>query len=203
MGICPPREAWGAIVSIKPFTMLLRVPGKTGTIVLRLSIGVSWTTNLIPTKVSLVMSVRATTVHTTSHALFGPGTDVQTRREYLAEKGLAKIGRGKFSTAAKEELVRARAAGIKFSDEVVTEVVKPTGETVTEVKPKPKADPGMWKSPDEYRYPEATYKAHYLDGTDKVAVSLREACQNCGLSLCDHRCHTPVVLGQPVIIERA
>lgn len=128
---------------------------------------------------------------------------MQTRRDWLVEKGLAKPGRGKFSTLAKQALVEARLLGIAFSDEVVTETVKPTGETETVVKSKPKAEPTAWKSPDEYRYPEATYIAHQMQDGKKVSVSLREACQTCGLSLCDHRCHTPIVLGQPVTIERA
>lgn len=128
---------------------------------------------------------------------------MQTRREYLVEKGLAKEGRGKFSTEAKAELDRARAAGIKFSDEVVETVTKPTGEKVTEVKTKPKAEAPPWKSPDEYRYPEGVYQAYYLDNKNRVMVGLREACQNCGLSLCDHRCNEPVVLGRLVTIERA
>lgn len=128
---------------------------------------------------------------------------MQTRREYLVSLGLAKDGRGKFSTAAKAELDIARSKGVKFSDEVVTVVAQPTGEVKTEVKVKPKNEPTAWKSPDEYRYPEANYVAHVMRDGKRESVSLREACQGCGLSLCDHRCHTPVVLGLPVTIERA
>lgn len=124
---------------------------------------------------------------------------MQTRREYLASLGLAKIGRGKFSTAAKEQLVKARAEGIKFSDEVVTEVVKPTGETTTEVKTRAKTEPPAWVSPDEYRFPEGVWQAVADDGT---VYGMREACNTCGLSLCDHRCQTPIVLGVPVTIVR-
>lgn len=128
---------------------------------------------------------------------------MQTRREYLVSKGLAKAGRGKFSREANEALVKARVDGVKFSDEIVTEVVKPTGEKTTEVKAKQKAEPVPWKSPDEYRFPEGMYQAYYLDNKKRVMVGLREACQNCGLSLCDHRCNEPTVLGRLVTIQRA
>ena len=47
-----------------------------------------------------------------------------TRREYLVSKGLAKEGRGKFSTAANVALASARAEGVVFDDD-------PTPETVS------------------------------------------------------------------------
>lgn len=129
---------------------------------------------------------------------------MQTRREYLADLGLAKIGRGKFSTAAKAQLDKARSEGIKFSDEVVTEVVKPTGEKTTEVKTKPKgADFTPWVSPDDYRFPEAEYRAVAWVAGKRVVYGMREACNNCGASLTNHICNTPSVLGHPVTIEAA
>lgn len=127
---------------------------------------------------------------------------MQTRREYLVGLGLAKEGRGKFSGAAKQALEEARGKGIKFSDEVVEEVTKPTGEKVTEVKTKQKTEIAPWVSPDEYRFPEGVYQAYYVENGRRVSVGMREACQNCGLSICDHRCNEPTVLGRLVTIER-
>lgn len=50
-----------------------------------------------------------------------------TKREYLVEKGLAKPGRGKFSTVAHEALAEAVANGVVFD-----EPVKPVKEVATE-----------------------------------------------------------------------
>lgn len=64
---------------------------------------------------------------------------MQTAREYLFGKGLAKAptGRGRFSAAAHEALAEARKAGIQFSDDTKPE---PKPKKTVEVKvrgPKP------------------------------------------------------------------
>jgi hypothetical protein len=41
-----------------------------------------------------------------------------TQREYLVDKGLAKVGRGRFSNAAKDAIAQAVAAGVVFTDPV-------------------------------------------------------------------------------------
>lgn len=126
---------------------------------------------------------------------------MQTRRDYLVSQGLAKPGRGKFSREANAALDKARAEGVRFSDEVTTEVTKPTGEKVTETKAKPKGpEIAPYISPDDYRFPEAEYQAIGVDDDGKrVVYSMREACW-CGYSLVNHLCDMPKVYGRPVKI---
>jgi hypothetical protein len=121
---------------------------------------------------------------------------MQTRRDYLVGLGLAKPGRGKFSTAAKEALDKARASGTKFSDdEVPTKTVteKPTGDSVqgkTDRKSEPTFTPYL--SPSEFRFPEAEYKAK---GADGKTYGMRECCNLCRVSLVGHMCDNPTILG--------
>lgn len=124
---------------------------------------------------------------------------MQTRRDYLADKGLAIRGaRGKFSNAAKEELAKAVAAGVKFSDDVTVKPAKATGPT--DPKPAKVADPTVadYIFPSDFRYPEAEYKAVVITG--KGEHSMREVCNPCGVSLTNHMCNAPTVHGKPVKI---
>lgn len=59
-----------------------------------------------------------------------------TQREYLVEKGLAKPGRGRFSTAAKEALAVAVADGVVFTD------VKEVSESPDSESPGPRPASG-------------------------------------------------------------
>ena len=132
---------------------------------------------------------------------------MQTKREYLVGLGLAKPGRGKFSNDAKKALAEAEAKGVKFSD-IVTKVSAPTekptenaagGQTVKETDPRDSA----YLFPDEYRFPEAEYRAVSFDGGKKVVWSLRECCNTCKVSLVNHMCESPTILGDIVVkIER-
>lgn len=100
-----------------------------------------------------------------------------TRREYLASKGLAKLGRGKFSAAAIAELDRARREdGIIFlDDDAPVKAPKPTGpKPAAAPKPKRREDTGIAAEP-QYRYTEATHVAREVK-SGKVR-SLREACR--------------------------
>lgn len=123
---------------------------------------------------------------------------MQTKREYLVSKNLAKPGRGKFSNAAKEELARAEASGMKFSDP--TAAPRPTGnatENVTEtptVTPKPTES--LYVSPSDFRFPEDDYKAV---GTDGKTYSMRECCNTCMVSLTNHACNSPSIHGNMAV----
>lgn len=132
---------------------------------------------------------------------------MQTKREYLVGLGLAKPGRGKFSNAAKEALAKAEAEGVKFSD-IVTKIPVPTGnatekpaggQTPKEIDPRDTA----WLSPSDYRFPEAEYRGVTFRDGKKVEVSLRECCNSCMVSLVNHACDSPTILGDVVVkIER-
>lgn len=126
---------------------------------------------------------------------------MKTRREYLADKGLAIAGaRGKFSNAAKEELARAEAAGMKFADAVPTKStgVASKSSGVTKSAPVVSTD-SPYIFPSDFRFPEGEYVAKDKKGNK---YSMRECCNNCRVSLTNHMCDTPSVLGNPVEIVR-
>lgn len=118
---------------------------------------------------------------------------MQTKRDYLVGLGLAKAGRGKFSNAAKAALVEAEAKGVKFSDgEPIVKSVKATGDS----KPAPvEAANTPYLTQDEYRFPEAEYRAVANENGKKVVYSLRECCNTCKVSLVNHMCEFPTILG--------
>lgn len=127
---------------------------------------------------------------------------MQTKRDYLVGLGLAKPGRGKFSNAAKEALAKAEAEGMKFSDaapkatgpvktdEPTTKVTAPAGESAYIV-------------PSDFRFPIGEYVAVARDEDGKRVIhSLRECCNTCRVSLTNHFCDSPTILGLiPVKIE--
>lgn len=121
---------------------------------------------------------------------------MQTRREYLVGQGLAKAGRGKFSTAAKAALDVARAKGVKFSDD---DTPAPRTAAPVEVDTAPvSVDPrnSNYLFQDEYRFPESEYKGIDPDGKE---VSLRECCNTCRVSLLNHACNAPTIHGNVVV----
>lgn len=125
---------------------------------------------------------------------------MQTKREWLVTQGLAKPGRGKFSNAAKAALAKAEEEGMTFSDGAAP-APKATGEV--KEAPKPAASETPFLTSDEYRYPENVYRASVYRNGKKVALSLRECCSTCKVSLVNHFCDSPVYLGdQFVKIER-
>ncbi len=93
-------------------------------------------------------------------------------REYLVSKGLAKPGRGRFSAAAKAELVRARAAGIKIG-----ESVQSTEKVVLEI-------------------PAETWPNHRAVTADGTEVSMKNACFSCSVSLSWCECGNPRALSR-------
>jgi hypothetical protein len=89
---------------------------------------------------------------------------MQTKREYLISKGLARATRGKFSTIALEEIQRAINAGVKFHDPNAKEVVvkdengKETTKRLSDVfvvaEPRPDRPVGEYtfKNPDGTKF---------------------------------------------------
>lgn len=119
---------------------------------------------------------------------------MQTEREYLVSLGLAKEGRGKFSNAAKEALVSARAEGMTFKTTGPNPTVKREAtETPTEKSDAPQSDNKFppYLTQDDYRFPEAEWKAVGVDG--KV-YGMRECCNLCRVSLVGHFCDSPTIL---------
>lgn len=126
-----------------------------------------------------------------------------TKREWLADKGLAIAGaRGKFSNAAKEALAAAEEAGIVFSDSTPTARPAPKGGDKPEPKPKP-AGISDYLFPSDFRYPEDEYVAVARDANGKrVEHGMRECCNTCRVSLTNHGCDNPTILGDiPVKVE--
>jgi hypothetical protein len=123
---------------------------------------------------------------------------MQTRREALVAVGMAKPGRGKFSKDAVAWLAAQRAKGVKFSDDDAP--VKPVNakkETRTDETPAPTYNPAntAWLSPRDYRFPEGEYRALGTKDGQTKEYSLREACNRCRVSLVNHECDTPTILG--------
>lgn len=126
---------------------------------------------------------------------------MQTKRDWLASKGLAIAGaRGKFSNAAKEALAKAELEGMKFSDSTTGAKSSPVVTKASKPEPKsPIESPYLF--PSDFRFPEAEYIAvGMVDGKRKV-YSMRECCNVCRVSLTNHLCDTPSVYGHPVVIE--
>lgn len=130
---------------------------------------------------------------------------MQTRREYLVGLGLAKPGRGKFSTKGKEAIAKAEAEGMVFAE---TNATAPKAKVIDSDKPAPEpvpADPGnsLYLHPSDFRFPEAEYEAiGSIDGK-RVVYSMRECCNTCMVSLTNHMCNTPSVLGNVAVVIKA
>lgn len=135
---------------------------------------------------------------------------MQSKRDYLISKGLAKPGRGKFSNAGKAALAEAEASGMKFSDSgpAIPTKAKPTGNPTESSAGGQSAQKTEqpWSSlltPDDYRFPEKEYRGVQFVNGKKREVSLREVCNTCRVSLVNHMCENPTVLGDIVVkIER-
>jgi hypothetical protein len=123
-------------------------------------------------------------------------------RDYLAGKGLAIAGaRGKFSNAAKAELDRVMGEGMKFSDwpKGSTAPVPSKSGGPTKAVPVPSAGDSPYLYPSDFRFPEDEYVAKDAKGK---RYSMRECCNRCRVSLTNHMCDTPSVLGETVTIVR-
>lgn len=128
---------------------------------------------------------------------------MKSRREALAEVGLAKAGaRGKFSNAAKQWLADQESKGVKFSDSNATApVAVKSAPTKNSGAPSKETETGMadYVFPSDYRFPESEYVAFARVGGKKEFHSLREVCNNCRVSLVNHGCNSPVIRGNIVL----
>jgi hypothetical protein len=123
-------------------------------------------------------------------------TKLQTRREYLADLGLAKPGaRGKFSNAAKEALAKADAEGFEFLDGPSPKGngSGPIKSTVKKAKPTPVESTGIVDL-TPYRYEENTHKA--IEVETGIERSLRSACNSCRVSLVVCWCDSPIIVAR-------
>lgn len=114
---------------------------------------------------------------------------MQTKREWLAGQGLAKMGRGKFSNDAKAALAKAEAGGMKFSDSTGPVSSTPKAGKVVKDKPQPSGDT-LYVSPTDFRYSEDEWVAVDAKGGK---YSMRECCNTCKVSLTNHGCDNPSV----------
>jgi hypothetical protein len=128
---------------------------------------------------------------------------MQTEREWLVERDLAKPGRGKFSNAAKEALAKARAEGVEFKSTGPTKPVVVAEKGVSKEAAAKPAGISDYLWPSDFRFPEAEYVAVARDKNGKRVVhSMRECCNTCRVSLTNHGCDNPTILGEiPVKIE--
>ncbi len=120
---------------------------------------------------------------------------MNTAKEWLKANGhIAEVTRGRISNENHKRLLAAVAQGVKFSDYPKGGTVVKTGDG-QEKYVKPEAPTGVEIPELYYRYSLEGY--HAKDSSGKV-YSMREACQNCGLSLVGHKCDDPIVLGRRV-----
>lgn len=125
---------------------------------------------------------------------------MQTRREYLADKGLAIAGaRGKFSNAGKVALVEAEKAGVKFSDGApVPRVMR---EVDSEPAPAQKSSRFVdYLYPSDFAWPEIEFEA--VEKVTGKSQSMREVCNNCRVSLVMCTCGDPTIYGSIAVTIR-
>ena len=53
--------------------------------------------------------------------------------------------------------------------------------------------------PDEYRFPEKEFKAIERRDGKRITHSMRECCNTCRVSLVNHGCDAPTILGNIVV----
>lgn len=125
-------------------------------------------------------------------------------KDWLKANGhIAEVTRGRISNENHARLAEAAAKGQVFSD-------WPKGKvTITPAVGEEKATAKVEKSAIAAgdNYGEAFIR--YDDWANMIAVaddgtkfSMKEACNNCGLSLLGHQCNSPMVLGKAVSIRR-
>lgn len=111
-------------------------------------------------------------------------------REWLAARGLAKIGRGRFSTAAKEALAKAESEGVVFISKAKgttvasVPVMSESGEVVTETRV---------VDPFAHHHPAARTGMLKFVGESgaKIEISATQCCSACSYSFGWCKCETP------------
>lgn len=116
--------------------------------------------------------------------------DLQTRREWAAERGLCKPGvRGRLPKAATEAIEAAIKSGVRFSDVAAVEN-KDGGIKVKALV----AHKEVAEVPEYLR--AVDHEVYELVDGKKIHRGMAEVCRNCGSSLVICTC------GQPVIVSR-
>lgn len=111
---------------------------------------------------------------------------MQTEREWLADRGLAKPGvRGRFSLAAKEALAKARQEGVQFADTPAQAAAKPARQAAKEDKPQPEG-----QNYTHFELPSGMFRFYVGD----QEITEKTACCNCGVSLVVCHCQVPRVV---------
>jgi hypothetical protein len=120
---------------------------------------------------------------------------MQSRREYAHSLGLAKLGRGKFSAAAKEAIAKAEAEGMRFSDSgTVVRVATPTGDAPA-APVRSDARASLYICPSDFRFPEGEWQAVAVIDGKRTVFGMRECCNTCRVSLTNHACASPSIHG--------
>lgn len=124
---------------------------------------------------------------------------MQKAKVALVEAGIIKsAGRGRISAEGHAWLKQQHDAGMRFSDwpkgEVTVSKSEKTEKTVVKVStPQPRGEKVISEIAP-YRYPEESFEAFEMVNGKKVAVSLRECCNTCRVSLVAHFCDNPTYL---------
>lgn len=118
---------------------------------------------------------------------------MQTRRQYAISLGLAKDGRGRLSTAAKEAIQKALDSGVEFLDDNKYEkAAVERGKTDSPAKRRKQLE-----EVDPFPrpiIPDTTKLIGTMANGKKVTVSHREICRNCMYSLKWCHCGKPTAL---------
>lgn len=108
-------------------------------------------------------------------------------KEYLFKHGfIQNIGRGRISQSNHEILAKAVADGVKIDNYSPVESTKPTGEVTFKNSVAPTNNEKVIAD-FSYRFPLDTPAHCFIDGK-KTVVSMREACNNCRVSLVQCHC---------------
>jgi len=138
-------------------------------------------------------------------------------RDYLVSKNLAKPGRGKFSGAARGHLIEAIKGGESFEDyrldgDSLVKVaavrapapVRKAAPVKSETAPvKPVRTPKV-QSADVQEVPPEIWpegESHAVFDDDGKSCSMKNACNNCSVSLYWCHCNNTHVFGRPVTIS--
>ena len=132
---------------------------------------------------------------------------MQTMREYLAglNPPLAKMGRGRFSAAAKAEIEKQLAAGMQFSDSPGNSApVKTKKDSAPKKEKKPASVSGSFgDTPDKIWHNAQWYVE---ENGKKIPLSGIEVCRTCGYSLDYQACRIPtypsVITGEMLEVRR-
>lgn len=116
-------------------------------------------------------------------------------KDYLVKNGyLKEVTRGRLSLAHIEILKDAVADGAKI------EGYEKSGVSVSKVDPDAFPE---YRLPSEYRFPEKEYALVLpKDFPYPKGAGMRNVCDVCSYSFCDHICESPKLFGYAVTIER-